>query len=60
MKTSTIILFIFAAAIGFLARQLFFGDDFNLLKNGETREETIIIKDGEVVGTKEEVSNNFY
>jgi len=55
MKTKTIILIILVVAIGFLAWQRFFRDDFNLPKGGETREETIIIKDGEVIGTKEEV-----
>lgn len=64
MKKSNIalILVVVILIVGFLILNKFFGDDFGLssLSRGETRTETIVIADGQVIGTAEEfaLANN--
>ncbi|MCH7604710.1 DUF3179 domain-containing protein [Patescibacteria group bacterium] len=48
-------LFILALVAGFFLVRNFRGDEFDLPIGGETTKETIVIEDGQVVGTKEEL-----
>jgi hypothetical protein len=52
-KSSAIILVILIAVIAVGVWQRFIRDDFNLPRGGETKKETIVVQDGQVVGTKE-------
>ena len=54
MKISLLLGIILILIVGFFAWQRFFRNDFDLPKGGETVTETIVIQDGEVIGTQEE------
>jgi len=53
-KNLTLILLILVV-LSFIVFRYFTRDDFNLPKGGETTKETIVIEDGEVIGTAKEV-----
>ena len=55
MKPSVIIVLVLVVvAVGFFGWQRFFRDSFDLPRGGETTKETIVIEDGQVVGTQED------
>lgn len=57
MKISAIILLIILIVVlGLVIWQLFFRNEFNLPYGGETKTETIIVEDGQVVDAEEEIS----
>lgn len=55
MKIGSIIIIVLVVILGFLVWQRFFRTDFKLPKGGETMTETIVIEDGEVIGTQDEI-----
>jgi len=48
-------LFVLALVAGFFLVRNFRGDEFNLPTGGETTKEILVIEDGQVIGTKEEL-----
>jgi len=55
MKISPIAILIIVIAIAFLGFRYLTRDEFKLPQDGETKKETIVIEDGKVIGTLEEV-----